>query len=186
MGGVAAGFFGSSATIASVVTEQACHRSRILQRGPHHLGRVDDALLHEIDVVLGLGVKAESFRLVFEDLADDDRAFHARVFGDLASRGFKRLEHDIDARLNVGIVVGDLADGVLGAQQRHAPARYNAFLDRGAGRVEGVLDPILLLLDLDLGRTADANYGDASGELGEPLLQLLAIVVGGRSPRSAA
>ena len=45
--------------------------------------------------------------------------------------------------------------------------------------MHGIVDAVLALLDLDLGRAADADDGDAGGELGQPLLQLLAIVVGG-------
>ena len=77
------------------------------------------------------------------------------------------------------IVVGELADRLLGAQQRDAAARHDAFLDRGAGGVERVLDAILLFLDLDLGGAADADHRDAAGEFGQPLLQLLAVIVGG-------
>jgi len=65
----------------------------------------------------------------------------------LPHRCFQRLEHDVDAGLDVGVLVGDPADRLLGAQQRHAAARHDAFLHRGAGRVERVLDPVLLLLD---------------------------------------
>ena len=78
-----------------------------------------------------------------------------------------------------GLALVQLADRLLGAQERDAAARHDAFLDRGAGGVERVLDAILLLLDLDFGRAADADHRDAAGELGEPLLQLLAVVVGG-------
>src|SRR6516225_1582187 len=35
-------------------------RSSILERGAHHLGRIDDALLDHVDIVFGLGVEAES------------------------------------------------------------------------------------------------------------------------------
>ena len=66
-----------------------------------------------------------------------------------------------------------------GAQQRDAAARQDAFLDRGAGRMHRVVDAILALLHLDLGRAADADHRDAAGELGETLLQLLAVVVRG-------
>ena len=90
-----------------------------------------------------------------------------------------RLQHDIDAGLHIGIVVAQLADSFLGAQQRHAAARHDAFLDRRAGGVERVLNAVLLLLDLDLGGAADADYRNAAGELGQPLLQLFAIVIGG-------
>ena len=42
-----------------------------------------------------------------------------------------------------------------------------------------VVDAILLLLDLDFGRAADADDRNAAGELGQTLLQLLLVVVGG-------
>ena len=70
-------------------------------------------------------------------------------------------------------------DGLLGAQQRDAAARNDAFLDRRAGGVKGVVDAVLLLLHLDFGRAADADHRDAAGELGETLLQLLLVVVRG-------
>jgi hypothetical protein len=41
-----------------------------------------------------------------------------------------------------------------------------------------VVDAVLALLHLDLGRAADLDHGNAAGELGQPLLQLLAVIVG--------
>jgi hypothetical protein len=46
--------------------------------------------------------------------------------------------------------------------------------------VHRVVDAVLLLLHLDLGRTADPNHRNPAGELGQPLLQLLLVVVGRR------
>ena len=43
-----------------------------------------------------------------------------------------------------------------------------------------VVDAILPLLDLDLGGTADPDHRDAAGQLREPLLELLLVVIGGR------
>jgi hypothetical protein len=43
-----------------------------------------------------------------------------------------------------------------------------------------VLDTVLLLLQLGLGRGSDLDHRDAPRELGEPLLQLLAVEVGVR------
>ena len=80
----------------------------------------------------------------------------------------------------VRIVALQLGDRGLGAQKRDAAAGDDAFLDRRAGGVEGVVDAVLLLLDLDLGRAADADDRHAAGELGETLLQLLTVVVRGR------
>ena len=70
-------------------------------------------------------------------------------------------------------------DRLLGAQQRHAAARHDAFLDRGTGGIERVIDAVLALLHLDFGGAADLDHRNAAGELGKPLLQLLAVIVGG-------
>ena len=65
------------------------------------------------------------------------------------------------------------------AEQRDAAAGNDAFFDRRAGGVQGVFDAGLLFLHLGFGRGADIDDGDAAGELGEALLELLAVVVGG-------
>ena len=65
------------------------------------------------------------------------------------------------------------------ADQRHAAARDHAFFDRGTRGVQRVFDAGLLFLHLDLGGSADLDHRDAAGELGNALLQLLLVVVGG-------
>jgi hypothetical protein len=45
--------------------------------------------------------------------------------------------------------------------------------------MQGVFDAGLLLLHLGLGGGADLDHRNAAGELGQPLLQLLAVVVRG-------
>ena len=60
-----------------------------------------------------------------------------------------------------------------------AAAGHDAFLNSGAGGVQGVLDAELLLLHLGLGRGAHLDDGHAAGQLGQPLLQLLLVVVRG-------
>ena len=65
-----------------------------------------------------------------------------------------------------------------GVHQRGAATGDDALLDRGLGRGDGVLDAVLALLELDLGGRADADDADAAGELGQPLLELLAVPVG--------
>ena len=65
-------------------------------------------------------------------------------------------------------------------EQGHAAAGDEALLDGRAGRRERVLDAVLLLLELDLGRGADLDDGDATGQLRQPLLELLLVVVRGR------
>src|SRR5699024_6517989 len=53
----------------------------------------------------------------------------------------------------------------------------DALLLGGLGVAHGVLDAVLALLELDLGGRARLEDGDAAGELGEALLELLAVVV---------
>jgi hypothetical protein len=65
------------------------------------------------------------------------------------------------------------------AQQGDAAARYDAFLDRGAGGIERVFDAILLFLHLDLGGSANTDHRNTAGELRQTFLQLLTVVVGG-------
>ena len=70
-----------------------------------------------------------------------------------------------------------LFDGFLATQQGHAAAGQNAFFDGRTRGVQGVFDAGLLLLHVGFARSADRNDRDAAGELRQPLLQLLAIVV---------
>ena len=158
---------------------QAGNGGRILQCDAHDLGRVDDALLDHVAIFIGLRVVAERARSIVHDLADHDRALDASVLGDLADRRLQRLADDVDAGLLILIVALD-RDRLGGLQQHHAAARDDAFLDRGAGGIERVVDAVLALLDLDLGGAADLDDGNATGELGQPLLQLLLVVVRGR------
>ena len=71
-----------------------------------------------------------------------------------------------------------------GVDQRGAATGDDALLDGRAGRGDGVLDAVLLLLQLHLGVGADLDHADAAGELGQALLQLLAVPVGVGAPRS--
>jgi hypothetical protein len=75
-------------------------------------------------------------------------------------------------------LLGQLVDGGLGPQQGHAAAGDDTLLDGGLGGRHGVLDAVLLLLELHLGGGADLEDGHAAGQLGEALLELLAVVVG--------
>jgi hypothetical protein len=171
-------FFGSSATMGSVVKESRDGR-RVLDRRTNHLGRVDDALGDQVAVFAGLRVETIIVLVLLEDLAEDDGAVFARVDRDLAGRRGQRLAHDLDTGLLV--VVGGLEALELlgGAEQGDAAARHDAFFNRRAGRMHRVIHAILALLDFDFGRAADADHRDAARELGQTLLQLLTVVVRG-------
>src|SRR6202020_1347001 len=129
--------------------------------------------LDHVHILFRLSVEAPVLRLMLADLADHDRAFGARILGDLTDRRFESLQDDANARLLIGVLALELGDSALGAQQRDAAAGDNAFFDRRAGGVAGVVDAVLLLLNLNLGRAADADNRHAACKLGQPLLQLL-------------
>src|SRR4249920_3675454 len=58
-----------------------------------------------------------------------------------------------------------------------SPARHDPFLDRGPGRGQRIFDPVLLLLELDLGGGSHLDHGHAARQLREALLELLPIPV---------
>ena len=165
---------------------QAGDRGRVLQRGANHLGRVDDAGRDQVAVLFGLGVEAEGRRLVLQHLADHDRAFDAGVFGDLADRGLQGAADDGDAGVLVVVVALEAFQRLGGLQQRDAAAGHDAFFDRRAGGVEGVVDAVLLFLHFDFGRAADADHRNPAGQLGQTFLQLFLVVVARWCLRSGA
>src|SRR3977135_3861003 len=154
-------------------------RRSVLDRHTNHLGRVDDALGDQVAILAGLGVEAVGILLLLKDLADDHRAIFAGIDGNLAGRRGQRLTHDLDAGLLVVVLGAQPLEMFRGTQQGDAAARHDAFFNRRTGRMHRVIDAILALPYLDLGRAADADHRDAAGELGQTLLKLLAVVVRG-------
>src|SRR5260370_3033810 len=131
-----------------------------------------------MDVLAVLGVEAVRVLVLLKDLADDDRTVCARIDGDLACRPGERLSHDVDAGFLFVVLRAYLLQYRGGAKECDAAAWQDAFLDCGPGGVHRVVDAILALLHLDLGGPTDADHRNAAGELRQPLLQLLLVIVG--------
>ena len=72
----------------------------------------------------------------------------------------------------------DSLDGGDRQHQSHAAAGDDALFESRAGGAQSVLDAVLLLFDLGLGGCADLDDRHAAGQLGQALLQLLAVEVG--------
>ena len=66
---------------------------------------------------------------------------------------------------------------LAGTKQCGTAARHDALFDGCAGCVERVFDALLLLLHVRFGHGTGAQDRDTAGQLGEALLQLLAVVV---------
>ena len=128
-------------------------------------------------VLAGRGVEAVTLRQPGH-LLGHDATLQAGVDGDLLQRSRQR---DLDDVGTGGLVASQVqlvegADG--GLQQRDATTGHDALFDGGLGVAHRVLDAVLALLELDLGRGTDLDHRNAAGQLGQPLLQLLAVVVG--------
>ena len=71
-----------SATMHSVVSKQARDARAVLERAAGDLHRVDDAVLAEVGVLVGVGIEAVVLVLLLADIVDDHGAITARVLGD--------------------------------------------------------------------------------------------------------
>src|SRR5262249_554678 len=130
------------------------------------------------------------------DLGRHHRPLLPRVVGDGLGRNRQRLVHHVNARGEVVLVPPDVVGrlvvarpavhGLVLLDPRHslaAPAERDAAaadaaLGPGrAGRVPRALAPRLLPLQLRLARRPDVDLRPAPGQLGQPLLELLAVVV---------
>src|SRR5664280_3121636 len=157
--------------------EQRGDRRGVLQRRAGDLGRVNDAGLDHVDVLAGGRIQAVP-GLEVAHLLDHNATFEAGVHRDLLERGLQRQPNDVRAGRLVPDELKLLERGDRGVQQGDATAGDDALFDGRLRVRNGILDPVLLLLELDLGGRADLDDGHAAGQLGEPLLQLLAVVVG--------
>src|SRR5215469_10412308 len=159
--------------------EQASNRGGILQRRADHLGRIDDTFGHEVAELALLSVVTVRVGIFVLDLPDYDRTVLAGVYGDLACGPGNCLLDHLNAVPLIFILALEVVEDLASAEQSDAASGKNAFLDGRTGRVHSVVDAILALLHLHLGGAADANHRDATRELREAFLQLLAVVFRG-------
>ncbi|PRD36849.1 UNVERIFIED_CONTAM: hypothetical protein NCL1_07485 [Trichonephila clavipes] len=137
-----------------------------------------DTQLDQVAVGAGGGVVAIVAGTVL-DFVDDHRGFFTSVGHDLAQRRLDGATQDGDAGILVGIVALEVGQGRQRTDQRGAAASDDTGLDSGAGGVQGVIDAILLFLQLDFGGGTDLDHGHAAGQLGHAFLQLFLVVVAG-------
>ena len=111
----------------------------------------------------------------------DHAAVHRRVLGDLPRRRLERAPQELHAGALVALGGSPRPSPTAAdaAQQRQPAARHDALGDRRLGRADRVVERVLARLHLRLRRRADADHRHAARELGEPLLELLLVVVAG-------
>src|SRR5215467_4637100 len=177
-GGIPAAPFGSglSATMPSVVIKSPA-RGGVLQCYSHDLGRIDNPGRHHVLVVAQLCVITEIRVAPVGQLTDDDRPVSAGVFRNLTNRQLEGLADDPDPDLLVVVRRVKAFQNLARKEQRHTATGDDTFLDSGLGSVHAVLDAVLALLHLDLAAAADTDHRDAARQLGQTLLQLLAVII---------
>ena len=150
----------------------------VLQGRAGDLGGVDHAGGKEILVGIGDDVVAHGGRLQPLDLFDDEGGFAAGVFDELAKRSFYST---VDDGGTGGFIAGEVegANGLLGADESHATTGHDAFFHRSTGGVQGVVHAVFLLLHFGFCGSTDLDDGHTASELGEALLEFLAVIVGG-------
>jgi len=114
--------------------QQAGDGGGVLQRRAGHLGGVDNAVLEQVAVLVGVGVVAVAAVLVAAHLVHHHHPLHAAVLGDHAQRLFQRLPEYGDA----GPLVGgegllQLVQGNSGAKEGDAAAGHDPLLNGGPG-----------------------------------------------------
>ncbi|VUC23355.1 unnamed protein product [Clonostachys rosea] len=133
--------------------------------------------------VLALGaVKTlvEVAGVLVSELANNDGALKPSVLDDGTSRAGNGALDNADTELLVE--VGGLeAVQSLGRslEEGSTTTGQDTLLNGGAGSVQSIDEAILLLTDLDLGGATDLDDGNTTGELGQTLLELLLLVLGG-------
>src|SRR3990167_6529951 len=157
---------------------QAADRGRRLQGRTGDLSRIEDTHLDHVAIHAGRRVVDEVASALL-DLVDHYARLVAGVGDDLAQRRLHGTTQQGDADVLIFVVALQLGDGLQGAHQGYTAARHHAFFHCRAGRVQGVFDAGFLLFHLDFGAGTDLDHGNTASQLGQTLLQLLLVVVGG-------
>src|SRR5205823_8604109 len=87
------------------------------------------------------------------------------------------LADDPDPDLLVAVRWVQAFQNLARKEQRHTATGDDTFLDSGLGCVHAILDAVFALLNLDLAAAADTDNRYATRQLGQPLLQLLAVII---------
>src|SRR5215213_440492 len=160
--------------------QEAGNRSRILKGRAGNLRRIDHPHLQHVSVLFGLRVEAEVGVLLGANSLHYHRALVSRIAHDLTERLFERPANYADPDVLVGVLQLEAVERLLRADECHSAAGNYAFFYGRLRRVHRVFDASLLLFQLGLRRGADLDDGHAAHELRQALLQLLAIIIGGR------
>ena len=154
--------------------EHTGNRSGVLQSNTSHLGRIDDASLAQVLVLVQTGIVTE-VSLALTNLLYDNGTFLASIADNLTQRLLDGTADDIDTRLLVGIVTLYAGQSLLSTDIGRTTTGNDTFLDGCTGSAESIVNAILLLLHLYLAVSTYVEYCYATCQFGKTLLQLLLV-----------
>src|SRR5579859_8040324 len=150
----------------------------VLKCGTRHLHRIDDAGLEHIHILIGDCIVAMTAFVVPYTIYDDG-PIATGIEGDLTQWLLQGEAQDANTR---GLVSGfhfHFVKGGDGRDQHRTTTGHNTLFNGGAGSGERILYTMLLLFHLDLGGGAHFDDANATSQLGQALLQFLAIIIAG-------
>src|SRR3954470_4003972 len=156
--------------------EQRRDRRRVLQSRTRHLRRVDDPRLEHVHILTGRGVQTLTQRQRTHPLGHNP-ALKAGVDRDLLERLLQRTPDDRGTSRLIALKLDLVERPRPRLQQRHTTTGNDALLNRGLRVADSVLDTVLTLLQLHLRRRTRLDDRHTAGQLGEALLELLAVIV---------
>lgn len=161
-------------------TEERGDTAGVLETGPDDLEWVEDTGGDHVDVLASGTVETlvEVGAELIHELADNDAALHTGVLDDSPGWAGDGVLDDADAELLVKVGWLEVAESVGGGLEESGTTTWeDTLLNGGTSGVQSINHAVLLLTDLDLGRTTDLDDGNTTGKLGETLLELLLLVV---------
>mmetsp|Transcript_16847 Transcript_16847/g.37125 ORF Transcript_16847/g.37125 Transcript_16847/m.37125 type:complete len:842 (+) Transcript_16847:26-2551(+) len=160
---------------------QGGDRGGIGERGPDDKGRVDDAVADHVDVLARLRVVALVLIRLCQQVLHNNDTLLPGVLHNGRDGHLQGLLHDILP--DVLVEVGELKvlQHFRGVEERGAAARHDPLLHRGPRGVQRVVQAVLHLTYLHFGGATHLDHRDATGELCEALLELVALIRGART-----
>ncbi|BBG29711.1 RTX toxins and related Ca2+-binding proteins [Zymobacter palmae] len=147
-----------------------------LQRRARYFSRVKNAHFEHVAIFASGSVVAEVAFACF-NVVDHNGGFFTCVGNDLTQRCFERTQCDLDTVSLFVVIAFQVFQLGQNADQSSTTARYDAFFDGSASRVQRIFNACFLLFHFDFGRCADTDNGNTACQFGNAFLQFFAVVV---------
>ena len=156
---------------------QRCDAGSVDECNPDDFSRVHNSGGLHVNIFTRGRIEASADVVSLDQLVDDDGALETSVLADSLSWDTAGLSDDVNT--NVLVEVGSLKTiKFLSSVQKSGSTTDDATLLRGStSSAKSILDTVLELTDLDLGRSTDLDDGDATSKSAHTLLKLFLVII---------